>query len=100
MEPQFISDRRKNRERRAAPRKADSGVLEISFEAPIPTTVSALLIEASATGFRAAHDSKALEPGLSVSYKREGISGDARVIWTHILEGRRVSGFMVTQRPE
>jgi hypothetical protein len=74
--------------------------LEISFEIPVETTISASLIETSSTGFRAAHDSTALEPGLSVSYKRDGVSGQACIIWTHILEGRRVSGFLITRNPE
>jgi hypothetical protein len=98
MESQFSGDRRKNRDRRAAPRKAESGVLEISFDIPVPTTVSASLVETSSTGFRASHDSKALEPGLNVTFKCDGVSGQARVIWTHVLEGRRVSGFLVTSR--
>jgi hypothetical protein len=95
MEPQFIGDRRKNRERRDAPREAERGLVEISFDIPVPMTIQANLIETSATGFRASHDSKAIEPGLAVRYKRVGSSGEARVIWTQLLEGRRVSGFLV-----
>jgi hypothetical protein len=52
------------------------------------------MIESSATGFRAAHDSKALEPGLSVRFQSAFTSGHARIIWTHILHGQRVSGFL------
>lgn len=95
MESKFIGDRRKNRDRRVAPREPQSGALEISFEAPVSTTIPASLVETSSTGFRALHDSTALEPGLEVSFKREGASGQARVIWTHVLDGRRVSGFLV-----
>jgi hypothetical protein len=94
MEPQFIGDRRKRRDRRDAPRQAEHGDVEISFDIPVPMKIQANLIETSATGFRAAHDSKAIEPGLAVRYKRVGASGEARVIWTQVLEGRRVSGFL------
>jgi hypothetical protein len=97
MGDQFIPDRRRNRDRRIAPRAADSGIVEISFDAPAPVTIQAELVESSAFGFRAAHDSKVLEPGLQVRYKRVGGSGQARVIWTHVLDGRRVSGFLVVE---
>src|ERR1700691_128020 len=100
MESQFIGDRRRRRDRRAALRGAACGALEISFDAPVPTTVSASLVETSATGFRASHDSKALEPGLNVSYKGDGVSGQALVIWTHVLGGRRVSGSLVTRKAD
>jgi hypothetical protein len=95
MEPQFIGDRRRNRDRRGAPRQALGSVVEISFDIPVPMAIQATLIETSATGFRASHDSKAIEPGLSVRYQRVGASGEARVIWTQLLGGRRVSGFVV-----
>jgi hypothetical protein len=95
MEPPFVNDRRKKRDRRVAPRSEESGVVEISFAAPVPMTIHAGLIETSSSGFRASHDSKAVEPGLGVRYKWDGGSGKARVIWTHVLEGRRVSGFLM-----
>jgi len=97
MQPQFIGDRRKNRDRRGAPRDALHGVVEISFDIPVPMTIQANLVETSVTGFRASHDSKAIEPGLAVRYKLVGASGEARVIWTQLLEGHRVSGFLVVR---
>lgn len=97
MEPQFIGDRRKNRDRRGAPREAERGVVEISFDTPVPMTIQANLVETSAIGFRALHDSKAIEPGLVVRYKRVGASGEARVVWTQLLQGRCVSGFLVVR---
>ena len=93
--PYFTSDRRKNRDRRGAPRKEGLGVIEISFSGPVAMTIQAALIENSATGFRAAYDARSLEPGLEVAYQHEGTHGQARVIWTHFLEGRRVSGFLI-----
>jgi hypothetical protein len=90
----FSPDRRKHRDRRQAPRAAAAGQVKISFANPAPTKIEAEWIENSATGFRLVHDSPALEPGLEVSYESPTHSGRARVIWTHVLEGRRVSGFV------
>lgn len=84
-----------NSERRQEARLAQSGTIEISFEDPTPLTVRAELIEVSARGFRAAHDAKALAPGVEVDYRGDSSSGRARVIWTHVLDGRCVSGFLV-----
>jgi hypothetical protein len=95
MNELFIADRRKNRDRRVAVRTPAHGAVELSFDFPAPTVIAAELIETSATGFRAAHDSKALEAGLEVSYQRPNATGRARVVWTHVLNGRRVSGFIV-----
>jgi hypothetical protein len=95
MSELFIADRRKNLDRRIAVRTAAHGSVELSFDFPVPTVVAAELIETSETGFRAVHDSKALEAGLEVCYQRPDGSGRARVIWTHVLDGQRVSGFMV-----
>jgi hypothetical protein len=90
----FNADRRKNGDRRRAPRTLASGRVTISFENPTRATIEAEWIETSATGFRLAHESDALEPGLEISYESTQHRGRARVIWTHVLEGRRVSGFV------
>ncbi len=95
MSELFIADRRKNRDRRVAVRTPADGAVELSFDFPVPTVIVAELVETSATGFRAVHDSKALEAGLEVSYRGPRASGRARVVWTHVLNGRRVSGFIV-----
>jgi hypothetical protein len=95
FEGPFTADRRQNRERRATARTAAEGALKISFQNPAPATIEAEWIESSATGFRAAHSSKALEPGLEVSYASPRGSGRARVIWTHVLDRHRVSGFLL-----
>ncbi len=99
MSELFIADRRKNRDRRVAVRTPANGAVELSFDFPVPTVIAAELVETSATGFRAVHDSKALEAGLEVCYRRPDGSGRARVIWTHVLDGQRVSGFMVLAGP-
>jgi hypothetical protein len=91
----FHGERRKTADRRGSPRAAAAGRVRISFENPAPVEVEADWIESSATGFRLAHDSNLLEPGLEVSYQGAGRRGHARVVWTHVAEGRRVSGFIV-----
>jgi hypothetical protein len=82
-------------DRRKEGRSPGSGAVEISFADPNPVRIEAELVENSSRGFRARHDSKALAPGLEVRYVRKGSSGRARVIWTHVLEGRCVSGFLI-----
>jgi hypothetical protein len=82
-------------ERRQQERSPQSGAIELSFEDPNPVKVTAELIEISGNGFRAAHNAKGLAPGLIVHYVRGVNSGKARVIWTHVLEGRCISGFLI-----
>jgi hypothetical protein len=84
-----------NPERRQEERSPQSGAITIVFEDPSPITVLAELIEVSGRGFRAAHDAKALTTGLEVDYATSSSSGRARVMWTHVLEGRCVSGFLI-----
>ncbi len=82
-------------DRRIAPRSPSSGRVEISFADPHPVSLEADLLETSSTGFRAAHTCKNLAPGLEVHFRRSNCAGRARVIWTHVLEDRRVSGFIL-----
>ena len=82
-------------ERRIAPRVPCTGRLEIMYADPLPATVDAELIESSSTGFRASHACARLVPGLEVRIGRNGNSGRARVIWTHVLQQNRVSGFLL-----
>jgi len=86
-----------NPERRQEPRSPQSGAIRISFDDPNPITVEAALIEVSGRGFRAEHDSRLLVPGLEVHYAGDGMRGRARVIWSHVLEGRCVSGFLILE---
>ena len=86
-------------DRRQEERSRRSGVIEILFEDPNPVTVKADLMEVSTRGFRAAHDANQLTPGLEVHYSGTSSSGRARVIWTHVLGGRIVSGFLILSSP-
>ncbi len=83
-------------DRRRTPRSPSTGRVEITHGDPVPTSIEAELVESSPNGFRAAHDSKTLEPGLEVVCKLDGAKAvRARVIWTHVLGDKRVSGFLL-----
>lgn len=79
-------------ERRRFARFPTSGRVEISFEDPTSVTVEAEMEEKSATGFRIAHKSDDLVPGLELCLHCDGVTKRARVVWTHLLNGRRISG--------
>jgi len=79
-------------ERRRFSRFPASRRVEISFEDPSLVTVEAELIETSATGFRIAHECTELRPGLEVCLRRDSSTRRARVVWSHLLDARRVSG--------
>ena len=82
-------------ERRRLPRVAADGSVDISFDDPLPVTVHAELVDVSDSGLRASHDSKRLVPGLIVRLDRAAKTQRARVVWTHVQDGRRVSGFLL-----
>jgi hypothetical protein len=82
-------------DRRRAPRVPVFERAEILFEDPLLTTVDVELNETSERGFRISHDSQRLVPGLDVRLRRGAALQRARVIWTHLLEGRRVSGCLL-----
>ena len=82
-------------ERRRLPRVAADGFVDVSFDDPLPVTVRAELVDISDSGLRAAHGSKRLVPGLIVRLDRSAKTQRARVVWTHVLDGRRVSGFLL-----
>ena len=85
----------RNAERRTSPRIAGEGRVALMFEDPIPRTVEADLLDTGSQGFRISHDSPRLVPGLEVAVTGPGVAGRARVVWTHLLNGRRVSGFVL-----
>jgi hypothetical protein len=82
-------------ERRQSPRFQAFGPVEILFDDPLPIIVDAELHETSEQGIRISHSNQQLVPGLEVRLRRNGAIQRARVIWTHILEGRRVSGCLL-----
>jgi hypothetical protein len=82
-------------DRRHEPRIPASGLIEIFFEDPLPATIEAELQETSDRGFRILHGCQQLVPGLEVRMRRNGATQRARVMWTHLAEGRRVSGCLL-----
>jgi hypothetical protein len=82
-------------DRRQWPRTPASGAVEILFEDPMPVTIEAELQETSERGFRIRYGSKELVPGLEVRLRRGGAVHRARVMWTHILDGRKESGCLL-----
>jgi hypothetical protein len=91
----FLQANEQPSDRRQDPRVPRTGRVDICFRDPEPMTVDAELVETSMRGFRIAHDSSKLVPGLEVDYLHATGSGHARVVWTHVLEGRRLSGFLI-----
>ena len=79
-------------ERRRFSRSPKSERVEVSFGDPTLVTVEAELVEISARGFRIMHESKELNSGLEIRLRRDEVVSRARVVWTHLLNGRRVSG--------
>jgi len=82
-------------ERRKEPRFPGSGRVEVTFENPERETVLAELKDRSNNGIRIAHQSENLVPGLEVQLRHAGSDMRARVVWTHYLEGQRVSGCLL-----
>jgi len=84
-------------DRRQSVRKPTTGGIEISFANPVETTVQAELTEMSDSGFRITHESNELIPGLEIEVRLRlgSVARRARVIWTHVLNGRSVSGCLL-----
>jgi hypothetical protein len=76
-----------------------SGVLEILFENPDLVVIPVQLVERSCQGLRMAHNSPELIAGLEIKIREGGSLTRARVVWTHLLEGRRVSGCVIFAGP-
>jgi hypothetical protein len=86
---------RETPDRRRAPRVPVFERVEILFDDPVPAIVEVELSDTSASGFRISHDNQLLVPGLAVRLRRNGAIQEARVIWTHILEGHKISGCLL-----
>ncbi len=82
-------------ERRRTPRAAAAGAVKLAFHDPFHVVVMGELVDRNEGGFRVKHDSKRLAAGVEVQYSFRGQAGRARVVWTHVLEGQRVSGLVI-----
>lgn len=89
-------------ERRKHPRREAQGVIFIHVLKPESpsTAIRALLLDLSASGFRASHTSKELCSGQEVAFYHDGEEGRARVVWTRIVGQSVESGFLVCQEKQ
>jgi len=81
-------------ERRRSPRSPAHGSVKLVFRDPFNIVVLGELVDTNEGGFRLSHDNQRLTAGVEVHYSFRSKSGRARVVWTHVLEGRRVSGLV------
>jgi hypothetical protein len=82
-------------DRRQSPRRPTSGPVDVSFSDPLPVTVRAELMDSSESGVQITHESKLLVPGLAVSLTQQNETKQARVVWTQLKDGRRISGCLL-----
>jgi hypothetical protein len=79
-------------ERRKSPRFPAAGRVDVIFANPDLAVLGAELQEDGAQGCRILHDSPDLLAGTEVQIRHGGSIRRARVVWTHLLDGRRLSG--------
>ncbi|HKX00024.1 MAG TPA: PilZ domain-containing protein [Bryobacteraceae bacterium] len=87
-------------ENRREPRQPADGEIRLSFREPGPKTdpreVVGMLLDRSASGFRAQHGCAELISGQVVRFRAQGsFKGKARVVWTRILGDRVETGFVI-----
>jgi hypothetical protein len=83
-------------ESRREPRRAAEGSVVVEFNNPQKRAVQGRLVDLSPGGFRMAHSSIELIPGMVVKFKHSLATGQARVVWNRILENRVETGFLIT----
>lgn len=72
-----------------------SGQVRIFVDEGIETEIDAILVDVSASGFRASHLHAALSKGQTVQFEHPGAKGLARVIWNRITPGAIETGFLI-----
>jgi hypothetical protein len=88
-------------EQRVEPRHAAQGEVWFSFDEGGSAKgrakeIRGRLLDRSASGFRAEHDCHELTSGQVVRFRlTPSVKGQARVVWTRILEGRVETGFLI-----
>jgi len=87
-------------EQRREPRSAAAGEVRFSFSELGPglgtREVRGRLMDVSNSGFRAQHDCSALTAGQIVQFRLiPRTRGQARVVWTRIVDGCVESGFVI-----
>jgi hypothetical protein len=83
-------------ESRREPRRAAEGSVLVEFQNPQKRQVEGRLVDLSPGGFRMAHSSTDLIPGMMVKFTHSSATGQARVVWNRILENRVETGFLIT----
>jgi hypothetical protein len=82
-------------ESRREPRRAAEGSVLVEFRNPQQREVEGRLVDLSPNGFRMAHASIELIPGMVVKFSHSVASGEARVVWSRILANRVETGFLI-----
>lgn len=82
-------------ERRVAPRRAANGEVRLEPGMMGGSVLVGRLVDVSDSGFRCRHDCVSLSSGETVRFSFARREGEARVVWTRILEGAVESGFAV-----
>jgi hypothetical protein len=83
-------------ESRREPRRAAEGSIVVEFHNPQKRQLEGRLVDLSEGGFRMAHASIELIPGMVVKFKHSTATGMARVVWNRILLNRVETGFLIT----
>jgi hypothetical protein len=68
----------------------------VEFNNPQKRQLEGRLVDLSEGGFRMAHASIELIPGMVVKFKHSTATGTARVVWNRILLNRVETGFLIT----
>lgn len=83
-------------EARREPRRQAEGSVVVEYRNPQKQHVEGRLVDLSESGFRMAHESTELIPGMVVKFQHAVAKGSARVVWNRILENRVETGFLIT----
>jgi PilZ domain len=85
-------------EKRREQRRPVTGSVRVSFHDTRAREIEGRLIDVSDSGFRMAHALKSLTTGQVVEFSHDEASGQARVMWNRIVEGKVETGFLVIGR--
>jgi hypothetical protein len=81
--------------RRRESRSAAYGAVQILIDSPLPSRITATLLDVSVNGFRARHHCADLQRGDRVRFDHGSGAGSAVVIWTRVSGVVIESGFLL-----
>jgi hypothetical protein len=89
-------------ERRGEPRIGTQGEITLLLRDTSPVPIPAQLMDISSSGFRVSHHYSGLSSGQVVEFRHRRAAGEARVMWSRILQTHVESGFLVldSHRPD